>query len=73
MPYGFTHGPYLDTINPDWLHVNTPDMLIVRECWRRHIIGAHHVTVTRAETKHLIRWLLQRHHAHQQLCADFRL
>jgi hypothetical protein len=72
-PYGLTHGPYLESILPEWVHVSTPDTLIVRECWRRYHDGAFTSQVDRATAKETIRWLLRQHHAHQQLCAEFRL
>lgn len=71
-PYGFTHGEYLDTLYPGWIHVNAPDTLIIRECWRR-LNTWPNITTDRTQQKGFIRSILAQHHANRELCAEFRL
>ena len=73
QPYGFTHGAYLDTLVMQYVHVYTPDSLIVREVWRRYRCYPMLAQLDRTTVKGMIRDLLERHHQDQAICRAFDL
>ena len=73
MPYGFTHGKYLETLYSERIHVATDPSVIVREAWRRwHIREGEH-TQSKDQFKDDVRYLLQEYLYKQCICRDFRL
>lgn len=71
MTHGFTHGEYLDTLNPGWIHVWTRPSLIAREGWRR--LHAGEISIDRNTLKQAIRELITDHLKNRALCMKFRI